>query len=203
MTDAEVITDEIRALRRRTRLVLLLFAFALVGVPVAGFFIGRDVPRVEFYLFSAGLIVPALVGVFWLQFVRPLPPGQARMIAGEQWDEKTLWIGPFIGLVCLVLAAADIASPRFSLATVGLPLLVLGRILGRYRRGGDDFGRATAARALIVGMVAATLSLSGLVAVAAFAPGWLVRLTSLALAAPMAIAATTYAILMRQAYREA
>jgi hypothetical protein len=202
MTDPEATTDEMRAVQRRIRLVVILFVVAGLCGLIGGFFIGPNVTRLEPRLIMGGLMAPALAAALWLQFARRLPAGKARMIAGERWDEKTLWIWPFIGLMCVVVAVVDIASPRFSFTIVCLPLLVLSHILGRYLRDGDDFGRATAARALVVGTVAATLSLCALVAVAALAPDWLLRLTSMALAAPMAIAATTYAVLMRRAYRQ-
>jgi hypothetical protein len=205
MDDPEITTEDRLDLRRRVRPVLLVLAIAGVVGIVGGFALGqaRHAGHLgDFRLVSGLILAPAFLALAWLQFQRPAPRGKAGLIFSERWDRRTLWVVPGLGLLGLAMAALDIASARFHVGMIGLPLVVVCHLLARYRRIEDDFGREVAARAMMVGFVAAAVGLCGLVVVGAAAPEWLRGLASMALAAPVAIAATTFAVLMARGYRE-
>jgi hypothetical protein len=213
MDDLNLTDDEARELRRlkkrawlRTLTVLVIAAVSTVAgfalyQALRAFNTGRSTGRIDGDL----MFMPAAVLLTAMVILAPRKLGHAAskvelVLANkrEQLIPRVLLMEALLGLA---IAGEFAWSRRFSASLILLPVVILSLL--RFRRPNDELGQAFIHRAMTAGFLCAFVTLSTLVVAAGFSPEWLGRLAPMALAIPMAVAATAYALASWQADREA
>jgi hypothetical protein len=208
LTEAEA--RELRRVQRKASAITLgLIVMGALGsiLGVVAFQVWRASTRGHTAVHVDGdvMFLPAIIVLTAIVILAPQrqgrPANKIELVMAnrrERWMPRVLL---FEAVLAVLIAGEFVLSQRFSVSLIVLPLILLSFL--RFRRPNDELGQAITQQAMAAGFLTAFTALATLVVVAGFAPEWLARLTPLALALPMAVAAVAFALASWRADREA